>query len=64
MKNGQTAPDMANNDVLTTEDAGMIFGVSKWAMYKRAQNGMVPAHYLGRRLYFLKSELINLVSKS
>jgi len=55
---------MEEEDVLTPEEAGMMFGISKWAMYKRVRNGMVPAHYLGRRLYFLKSELILLVSKS
>jgi len=55
---------MEEEDVLTPEEAGMMLGISKWAMYKRVRNGMVPAHYLGRRLYFLKSELILLVSKS
>ena len=61
MRKEQTAPDLVNDDVLTPKEAGMMFGVSKWAMYK---NGMLPAHYLGKRLYFLKSELIILVSKS
>lgn len=64
MKKNQNAPVMEEEDVLTPEEAGMMFGISKWAMYKRVRNGMVPAHYLGRRLYFLKSELILLVSKS
>lgn len=64
MRKEQTATGLVNDDVLTPEEAGMMFGVSKWAMYKRAQNGMLPAHYLGKRLYFLKSELIILVSKS
>ena len=63
MKKDKTPPVVADDDVLTPEEAGMMFGVSKWAMYKRARNGMIPAHYLGKRVYFLKSELISLVSR-
>lgn len=47
-----------NDNVLTPAEAGEIFGVSGWAMYKRAKNGLAKGHYMGRRLYFLKSELI------
>lgn len=47
-----------NDDVMTPNEAGAIFGVSGWAMYKRAKNGSAPGHYMGRRLYFLKSELV------
>jgi hypothetical protein len=51
------------DDILTPEKAGAVFGVSVWAMYKRAKKGTVPAHYMGRRLYFLKSELITCVQQ-
>lgn len=47
-----------NDDVMTPNEAGAMFGVSGWAMYKRAKNGSAPGHYMGRRLYFLKSELV------
>ena len=47
-----------NDDVMTPNEAGALFGVSGWAMYKRAKNGSAPGHYMGRRLYFLKSELV------
>ncbi len=46
------------DDILTPEEAGSLFKVSGWAMYKRAQRGQAPAHYIGRKLYFLRSELI------
>ena len=36
------------DDILTPEKAGAVFGVSVWAMYKRAKKGTVPAHYMGR----------------
>ena len=47
-----------NDDVMTPNEAGAMFGVSGWAMYKRAKNGSAPGHYMGRRQYFLKSELV------
>ena len=50
--------DLVNDVVLTPEEAGMMFGVSKWAMYKRAKNGQAPSHNLGKKIYFLKSELM------
>jgi hypothetical protein len=50
--------DLANDVVLTPEEAGLMFGVSKWAMYKRAKNGQAPSHNLGKKIYFLKSELM------
>lgn len=52
-----------NDDILTPETAAEILNVTKWAMYKRAKNGTVPGHYMGRRLYFLKSELVECVRK-
>ena len=47
-----------NDDILTPAEAGMLFGISEWAMYKRAKRGMAPYHKIGKKLYFLKSELI------
>lgn len=47
--------------ILTVEEAAVFCRVSGWAMYKRAKNGTAPAHYLGRRIYFLKSELVDFV---
>ncbi|SFW42652.1 hypothetical protein SAMN02910409_2251 [Prevotellaceae bacterium HUN156] len=48
-----------NDDILTPEEAGKLFRVSGWAMYKRAKKDMVPSHKIGKRVYFLKSELIS-----
>lgn len=63
MKKNATPTSVADDDILTPEEAGNLFGVSKWAMYKRVKNGTIIAHYMGRRMYFLKSELITLVSE-
>ncbi len=50
-----------NDEIMTPKMAGALFGVSEWAMYKRAKNGQAPAHYIGRKLYFLRSELIDYI---
>ena len=51
-------------DILTPEKAGALFGISAWAMYKRAKKGMAPAHRLGKKIYFFKSELVGLILNS
>ena len=48
-----------SKEILTPDEAGMLFGVSGWAMYKRAKKGTAPAHYMGKKLYFIKSEIIS-----
>lgn len=50
--------DLNMEEVLDSEKAGALFGVSSWAMYKRAKNGQVPYHKMGRKIYFIKSELM------
>ena len=54
----QAIPPNPNDEILTPEEAGVLYKVSGWAMYKRAKKGQAPGHYIGRRLYFIKSELI------
>lgn len=44
--------------VLDVAGAAKVCNVTVDAMYKRAKNGMAPSHKLGRRVVFLKSELI------
>ena len=51
------------DEILTPAKAGALFGVSEWAMYKRAKKGQAPGHYMGRKLYFLKSELVSQISE-
>ena len=46
-----------NDEVLTVADAAIVCKVSTWAMYKRVKNNTAPAHHMGKRIYFLKSEL-------
>ncbi len=54
----------SGEEILTPEKAGEMFGISKWAMYKRAKNGNAPVHRLGKKLYFFKSELIGMLLQS
>lgn len=49
---------LLDDNVLTPEEAGALFHVSAWAMYKRVKKGQAIGHYVGRKLYFLKSELL------
>jgi hypothetical protein len=53
-----------NEEILTPSEAGRLFNVSGWAMYKRAKNGLAPSHKIGTRVYFLKSELIAFTENS
>ena len=48
----------SNGNTLNAKQAGDLFGVSAWAMYKRAKNGYVPYHNMGNRIYFKKDELL------
>jgi hypothetical protein len=47
-----------SGNTLNAKQAGDLFGVSAWAMYKRAKNGYIPHHYMGSRIYFKKDELM------
>jgi hypothetical protein len=57
-KTSKLPPVDVNDDILTPAEAGMLFGISEWAMYKRAKNGYIPHHYMGSRIYFKKDELM------
>lgn len=47
-----------SDEILTVDEAAFICKVSIWAMYKRVKNNTVSAHYMGKRIYFLRSEII------
>lgn len=49
---------------LNAKQAGALFGIKADAMYKRAKNGLAPHHKMGRKIYFLKSELIAQIKNS
>ena len=51
----------AKGDRLNAEEAGELFGVPAWAMYKRVKKGYVPFHNMGNRIYFKRSELMELL---
>jgi excisionase family DNA binding protein len=50
--------------ILTPQKAGDVFGISKWAIYKRVKDGSIPAHRIGKKLFFFKSELLHMVINS
>ena len=50
--------------VLTPKEAGRLFNVSADAMYKKVRRKQIPAHKIGRRVYFLKSEMISVIRNS
>lgn len=64
MKKETGIQNSANDEILTPSQAGKLFNVSGWAMYKRAKKGTAPAHKIGTRIYFLKSELIAFTGNS
>ncbi len=44
-------------EILTVSEAALFCKVSEWGMYKRVKKGTAPAHFIGKRIYFIKSEL-------
>jgi len=50
--------------ILNAEEAGKMFGIEASAMYKRAKKNMVPFHKMGRKVYFLKSEMVAFIRKN
>jgi excisionase family DNA binding protein len=54
----------SGEDILTPQKAGDVFGISKWAIYKRVKDGSIPAHRIGKKLFFFKSELLHMVINS
>lgn len=53
-----------DDECLDVEKAGKLFGIGKWGMYKKVQNNEVPYHKMGRKIYFLKSELLLKIKES
>lgn len=56
--------DLNNEIMLDAAGAGVLFGVSKWAIYKKVKNEGLPSHKKGKRIYFFKSELIKYIMES
>ena len=57
-QNASSCPIDTNDEMMDIADAATFCRISRWAMYKRAQRGLAPSHKVGKRLYFLKSELL------
>ncbi len=58
-KSKNEAPIHLGDEILTPIEAADFCKVSRWAMYKRVKRGHVMTHKVGKRLYFLKSEIIS-----
>jgi len=48
-----------NDTVLSVEDVAEMLRISPWGVRKRILRGQLPAHKRGKRLYILKSELVD-----
>ncbi|WP_081832025.1 helix-turn-helix domain-containing protein [Prevotella sp. P6B1] len=48
-------------DILSITEAAEVCKISTWGMYKRVERGEITAHHVGRRIYFLKSELFEYI---
>lgn len=53
-----------DDQVMTAEEAGKMFNVGAAAMYQRARKGMLPSHRMGRKVYFLRSEVIESIKNN
>ena len=49
------------DEILLPDDAGAMFGVTGWAMYKRAKKGTAKGHFWGKNLFFIRKELISMI---
>ncbi|AGB29707.1 hypothetical protein Prede_2458 [Prevotella dentalis DSM 3688] len=48
----------ASDTVYTVPDIARMFGRKECTIRKRIENGLIPAHKMGRCWYILKSELV------
>lgn len=51
------------SDLIKAKEAGMLLQVSKVTLYNWMKEGKITGYYLGSRLYFKKSELVESLSK-
>jgi excisionase family DNA binding protein len=61
LKSKSEKPDQTEDGLLTISGAGELLDLSRNTMYKLAQNRAVPYIKKGKRLYFLKEELLTWV---
>ena len=53
--------NLSADEILLPNDAGAMFGVTGWAMYKRVKKGTAIGHWWGRNLFFIRKELISMI---
>ena len=47
-----------NDEVINVRQLSEMLSISRWAVLKRIQRGIIPAHKEGTRWYILKSEYV------
>lgn len=52
---------MSQEEVLTTKEAADFLKVSVLTLRKMTRNGNIPAHRMGRKYVFLRSEILEWV---
>ncbi|HWZ90920.1 MAG TPA: helix-turn-helix domain-containing protein [Polyangiaceae bacterium] len=51
-------------ELLTADDVASWLGITRKAVYQKVERGILPgAWHVGRRLYFLRAELLRLVEQ-
>jgi excisionase family DNA binding protein len=59
LKTVRSIQNQEGGELLNIADAGKLLGLSKNTIYKMVQKRILPHSKRGKRLYFLKEELMN-----
>lgn len=54
----QAAPQIATDELLTTAEVCSMLKVTRGALHNYKKNGLIPAHRLGAKVRFKKSEVL------
>ena len=58
-----TIPTKESSDLIKAKEACEFLQVSKVTLYNWMNENIIPSYYIGSRLYFKKSELVESLSK-
>lgn len=53
-----------SDELIRIDDAAKLFHVSKVTLYKWREKGILPFHRISSRIYFKKSEIMEILNKS
>ena len=57
------APGVADNDVMSADEAALFLGVDRKTVYGYARRGEIPHRQIGRRMLFSRSALVSWLSE-